>query len=549
MVVAVSKVDLLPSAEREERLERLRRRILKVLAGTRFAGAEIICLSSVAGSEISEELSKGLPRLVEAINARARPLSRDEGPFKFAIDHCFAVRGHGTVLTGTVLSGAIAVGDLLELPALGVQRRVKSMQMFHQPRKTAVRGDRVGICVTGLEAQLVERGLACAPDSVPSATAVVCLVRKVRFFRAACATKSKLHVSLGHATELATCSFFGAKELGHLGDLDPRPDFSLDDDFEFQAELAEGEAPQWALVEFGKPVLCSVGGLVIGSKLDIDVKGSSAEQCRIAFHGHACRILSHDEVARVKVFTWRLKEGTVDRISEVRDGLCLELVGSGLFSGGGIRSFLGLRVRTESGYVGVISGAYGNDGCFKVRFENGARQVRTGSRLTLRLKRYANDDKRTMRQGEERDEPRDLGIPDECQTEDVPPVSATHSKKKSMRAGRSGQPAPVSDQSVPQSAVTSVFTGAEAAVSGTRRGVIESIKEESGESGERLVTAIVSGLFRMDENIRAHVGRAVTGPGNEVGEIRGPFGKMGKCKVLFSNGFSRAANSPVQYDE
>lgn len=42
------------------------------------------------------------------------------GPFKFAIDHCFAIRGQGTVLTGTVLSGSAKVGDSLELPELKV---------------------------------------------------------------------------------------------------------------------------------------------------------------------------------------------------------------------------------------------------------------------------------------------------------------------------------------------------------------------------------------------------------------------------------------------
>ena len=42
------------------------------------------------------------------------------GPFKFAIDHCFAIRGQGTILTGTALSGTAKVGDALELPELKV---------------------------------------------------------------------------------------------------------------------------------------------------------------------------------------------------------------------------------------------------------------------------------------------------------------------------------------------------------------------------------------------------------------------------------------------
>lgn len=546
MVVAVSKVDLLPPEEREERLGRLRRRIHKALATTRFAEAEIVCLSSLTDSVSSAE-GGGLRQLVEAIRSRARPLPRDDGPFLFAIDHCFAVRGHGTVLTGTVLSGAVSVGDLVELPSLGLERRVKSMQMFRQPLKEAARGDRVGICLTGLDAQLVERGLACSPGAVPSATSVICLVRKVRFFRGACATRSKIHVSIGHATELSTCSFFGAKELGIIGAAAPTPEFSLDSDFEYQAELVDGDTPQWALIEFVKPVLCRLRGLVIGSKLDIDVKGTAADQCRIAFHGVASRILSPDDAAKVKIYTWRFKEGLVDQISSVQHGLCFELIASGLFSRGGVQAFLGLKIRTESGYVGTICSAYGNEGSFKVRFENGAKQVRSGSRLTLRYKRYSNDDRKTMHQGEELDEPKDLGIPDECMTDDAPKRTFSAPKRKSSKGGKRTEinsPSEVLTPSKPMASTDSTVPDK----CTTRSGVIESLKEENDENAERLIIVIVNGLFRMDENIRTYIGRMVRSPANQLGEIRGPFGRMGKCKVAFPKDFSGSIGTQVEMD-
>ena len=50
-------------------------------------------------------------------------------PLYFAIDHCFPIKGHGTVLTGTVLSGSVSVNSVIEIPYIQQQRKVKSMQV------------------------------------------------------------------------------------------------------------------------------------------------------------------------------------------------------------------------------------------------------------------------------------------------------------------------------------------------------------------------------------------------------------------------------------
>lgn len=47
--------------------------------------------------------------------------------FLFAIDHCFSIKGKGTIVTGTVLAGAAAIGDTIELPAMKVDKKIKSM--------------------------------------------------------------------------------------------------------------------------------------------------------------------------------------------------------------------------------------------------------------------------------------------------------------------------------------------------------------------------------------------------------------------------------------
>lgn len=55
----------------------------------------------------------GIKELIEALTLTAYiPQRNSKGPFIFAVDHCFLIRGQGTVLTGTVVSGRIAVGDV-----------------------------------------------------------------------------------------------------------------------------------------------------------------------------------------------------------------------------------------------------------------------------------------------------------------------------------------------------------------------------------------------------------------------------------------------------
>jgi selenocysteine-specific elongation factor len=106
----------------------------------------------------------------------------------------------------------VSINSLIEIPHLQVQRKVKSMQMFHKPVKVARQGDRVGICVSNLDSSSVERSIAITPGSVPLLSSAICLVKKVRFFKGACRSTTKFHISIGHTTVLASVIFFGSSE-------------------------------------------------------------------------------------------------------------------------------------------------------------------------------------------------------------------------------------------------------------------------------------------------------------------------------------------------
>jgi selenocysteine-specific elongation factor len=81
---------------------------------------------------------------------------KDDDPFFFMIDHCFSVKGKGTVVTGTVLQGKVKKGDEIELPEIGFKNKIKSMQMFRKDIAEIHRGDRAGILINQLDAHDVD---------------------------------------------------------------------------------------------------------------------------------------------------------------------------------------------------------------------------------------------------------------------------------------------------------------------------------------------------------------------------------------------------------
>eukprot|EP01032_Pedospumella_encystans_P010759 gene10759-12549_t len=339
MIIVLNKVDTIPDGEREAKIERVSNRIRKVFAATKFAGVPIVATAASVGGEktigagaqtqksATLPPSEGIEDLLNLIKQKVViPARNYSAPFYYAIDHCFSIKGHGTVLTGTVLSGSVSTNSIIEIPHLQITRKVKSLQMFRKPVKGARQGDRVGICVTNLDASLIERSIACAPSTVPLLQSVLCLVKKVRFFRHACKSLSKFHISIGHETVVATAVFFGSKQLAQYvnfaekdsninADIStvvkqsalnatyhksfPMVDFDFYDPdsctavskpeiakqqqqrqhhgYEYQEEMlsAEGlayntEPLQWALLQFQHSVYCPIGSLIIGSRLDTD---------------------------------------------------------------------------------------------------------------------------------------------------------------------------------------------------------------------------------------------------------------------------------------
>jgi selenocysteine-specific elongation factor len=114
--------------------------------------AEIVAVSAKTGAGL-DELRAALARAAGAVE---RPERFDAT--RLWIDRAFSLRGIGTVVTGTLWSGAIAAGDLLRLEPAGRTVRVRSVQVHDQPVETAQAGQRVAVNLPAIDRGELRRG-------------------------------------------------------------------------------------------------------------------------------------------------------------------------------------------------------------------------------------------------------------------------------------------------------------------------------------------------------------------------------------------------------
>uniref|UniRef100_A0A6I8RZ53 Eukaryotic elongation factor, selenocysteine-tRNA-specific n=1 Tax=Xenopus tropicalis TaxID=8364 RepID=A0A6I8RZ53_XENTR len=123
MVVVLNKIDLLAENKRQAAIDKMTKKMQKTLENTKFHGSPIISVAAKPGGPEAPESVTGLgvSDLIELLMSHTYLPQRDpQGPFLMAVDHCFSIKGQGTVMTGTILSGSISLNDNVEIPALKV---------------------------------------------------------------------------------------------------------------------------------------------------------------------------------------------------------------------------------------------------------------------------------------------------------------------------------------------------------------------------------------------------------------------------------------------
>jgi len=147
-IVALTKNDLVD----EEWREMVTEEVKGFVTGTFLEKAPIIPLSSSTGQGIPE-LIAALDKLVLEI-----PNHLPSGLFRLPVDRVFTMKGFGTVITGSLVSGSIHVGDTIMIYPSGISSKVRGIQVHNQSVDQAESGMRTAVNFQGLEKTAVNRG-------------------------------------------------------------------------------------------------------------------------------------------------------------------------------------------------------------------------------------------------------------------------------------------------------------------------------------------------------------------------------------------------------
>ena len=202
-VVALTKSDMVES----ETLELVRMEAEEFLRGSFLEKAPLVPVSAKTGAGLGE-LKKALSEA--AASASAKDAARY---FRLPIDRAFAMKGFGSVVTGTLISGSVGPGDEVELFPSGERLRVRGVQSGGKAVERATPGQRTAVNLAGIEHTALERGMVLASpgkfrntrridvrlELLPSA-------RKVK-------QGTRVHFHAGTAETIAELFFHGEKEV------------------------------------------------------------------------------------------------------------------------------------------------------------------------------------------------------------------------------------------------------------------------------------------------------------------------------------------------
>jgi len=192
-IFVVTKTDLVDEA----RVAAVREEIEILTLDTTLEGAPIVPVSTVTGA--------GLDVLRDRIAAQlaATPPEARSGYFRLPVDRAFVMRGHGVVVTGTAIAGAVAEGDTVRILPAGDTARIRSLEVHGVPTPRATHGQRVAMNLAGIERTDLGRGHVIADPRLARLTQRLDARVEIRSARRPIPSHARVRFHLGTAEVLA----------------------------------------------------------------------------------------------------------------------------------------------------------------------------------------------------------------------------------------------------------------------------------------------------------------------------------------------------------
>jgi len=274
-------------------------------------------------------------------------------------------------------------------------------------------GDRISLQIAG-KMPSMNRGLICAPNSIPSIDRCVARVARIRFFKESIKSNQKFHIIIGHSTRIAKIHCFKLptqrEQRMHKSDyhqiISSDEQKEKDDEtFDFDADYThldamEDDADTFILLSFAKSVCAASDSLLIGARFDNAETRKDA--CRLAFCGKIVSVFpssDESELRKLRVYKAKQREGFVEKFIDSHTA-----IGANMFSKAtNISLFVGLKVELETKFheVGTIAGSFGDSGNFYIKFDKKVKRKRSEKwkpKILLKSRKFIFQKNKTMTQ-------------------------------------------------------------------------------------------------------------------------------------------------------
>ena len=165
---------------------------------------------------VSSLTGQGIPELIQALESlsAAIPERSTTNLFRLPVDRVFTMKGFGTVITGTLISGQVSVGDPVMLYPSGITSKVRGLQVHGNSVETAFAGMRTAVNFQGLEKSTVNRGdVLSAPDALMSGYMVDVSLHYLKSSRKPVKNRTRVRFHAGTAEILGNLILLESDEL------------------------------------------------------------------------------------------------------------------------------------------------------------------------------------------------------------------------------------------------------------------------------------------------------------------------------------------------
>lgn len=198
-LVALNKIDLVA----DDWLTIVQEDIRQFLNRYGFTEVPIIPVSAIQKRGMEDLLSA-----LELKMSRIKPKAVMQ-PFRLNVDRSFNAKGFGCIVTGTVLSGQVKVGDPVHILPHNLVTKVRGLQVHQQNREAVIGGQRAAINLAGLDKKELPRGtVVVEPDSLQPTGEILALIKTIDHLPLKVKRHGQVHVHIGTQELIGRLNWF-----------------------------------------------------------------------------------------------------------------------------------------------------------------------------------------------------------------------------------------------------------------------------------------------------------------------------------------------------